>query len=386
MDLFKRSYVYTIIALVGLIWGFFGGIIARDRLPLLGGSTSDLPILNQAHSILLNNGYDPPPEDPALEYGMIRGMIQAYDDPFTSFLEPVHTELESQRLQGSFGGIGATLGNDLEGYVVLFPLPDSPAQAAGVLEGDRLLQVNDLTIDPGLSIETVLSAVRGPVGQRVTLTIASPPDYTPRRVTIRRQEIALPSVSWHLDPADPRLGMIEINVIADSTPDEIVKAVNELTGRGAEAFVLDLRNNGGGLLTAGVKTARLFLDQGEVMRQQYRGKSVETFKVDRRGQLADLPVVVLVNNYTASAAEIIAGALQSQGRALLIGSPTFGKNTVQLVFTLQDGSSLHVTAAKWWFEGFEFPREEHGLFPDIAADDDPIALSQAALTALFKDS
>jgi carboxyl-terminal processing protease len=343
-------------------------------------------VLNEAYTILLDNGLENPPEGPGLEYGMIRGMLQAYGDPYSSFAEPVEAELNSNRLQGSFGGIGARMGADLDGNVLLYPYPESPAAAAGIQDGDRLLQVEDLVLIPNNPLDPVLAAVRGPVGKGVTLIVASPPNFEPRRVSVIRQEVTLPSVASYLDLREPRLGVLEINIIAESTSDEVLKAVSQLKEQGATHFVLDLRNNGGGLLVSGVNTARLFLTQGEVMRQQYRDREEEVFRVERPGPLADIPLAVLVNANTASAAEIIAGALQDNDRAPLIGQPTFGKNTIQLVFTLQDGSTMNITAAEWWFSGLEFPREGRGLFPDINVpeeDSDPHAAVRAGAAYFF---
>jgi carboxyl-terminal processing protease len=234
----------------------------------------------------------------------------------------------------------------------------------------------------------VQSAIRGPSGQSVRLTIGRPPDYTPQQITIRRAQIPEPSVTWHLEPLDPRLGVIAVNLIASSTHDEIQRAVQDLQARHAAYFVLDLRNNPGGLLSAGVDIARLFLKDGLIMQQQYKGKSVETFRADTPGPLDSIPLVVLVNHNSASAAEIIAGALKVNQRARLIGEPTFGKDTVQLVFDLQDGSSLHVTSAHWWIPGLDPPLGGNGLQPDIPIDSesgnaapDPYIL--AAIKAFF---
>jgi carboxyl-terminal processing protease len=221
----------------------------------------------------------------------------------------------------------------------------------------------------------------------VTLTIGRPPDYAPLQFSIRREEFPLPSVAWNLDPIEPRVGVLRVNLIAASTPDEIEKAVADLSARGATDFVLDLRDNPGGLLTAGVDIARLFLEEGIVMQQQYRDREVETYKVKSPGPLKDIPLVVLINHNCASAAEIAAGALQVNQRALLIGSPSFGKDTVQLVFVLQDESSLRVTAARWWIPGLEPSIGDSGLQPDIpvppAEDPNIDAALLAAIQALL---
>lgn len=361
-SIFKKSFLVTSLAVICLMLGFVGGILAHSYRV---GNTNNLSILGQAQRILLDHGLKEVPQNPALEYGMIRGMLQAYDDPYTIFVEPVQHELETNTLQGSFGGIGARISRDEAGNIVLFPLPGSPAATAGVLEGARLLSVEGLVLSPETNLEDVQAALRGEVGTKVTISVGQPPDFTSQQFTLKRAEFSLPSVTWHLYPDEQRLGVVEVNVIAASTPDEILNAVNDLMQRGANAIALDLRDNFGGLLEAGVDIARLFLTQGVVIEQQYKDREVETYKVESKGTLADVPLAVLVNQHTASAAEIIAGALQQQGRAQLIGTSTYGKDTIQLVFDLNDGSSLHVTSARWWVPGMQPPIGEGGLQPDI---------------------
>jgi carboxyl-terminal processing protease len=149
-----------------------------------------------------------------------------------------------------------------------------------------------------------------------------------------------------------------------------MNAVENLQEGGINKYILDLRDNGGGLLTASVETARLFLKDGIILQQQYRGEEVETFTTRSPGPLSDIPLVVLINKNTASAAEIIAGALQVHSRAQLIGESSFGKDTIQLIFDLEDDSSLHITAAKWWIPGIDHPIGDSGLEPDIQATQD----------------
>ena len=153
-----------------------------------------------------------------------------------------------------------------------------------------------------------------------------------------------------------------------STVTDVKRILENLKNEQVDGIVIDLRNNGGGLLSAGVEIAKLFLRDGIIIQQQYRGENIESFSVSRPGELIDLSLVILINHSTASAAEIIAGSLQAHKRAPLIGEPTFGKDTIQLVFDLQDDSSLHVTAAKWWIPGLEPPLGENGLQPDLQVD------------------
>jgi carboxyl-terminal processing protease len=164
-------------------------------------------------------------------------------------------------------------------------------------------------IDPYDDVE---SALRGPEGQRVVIVVARQGQEDPLTFRVRREKISIPSVTWNLVEEDKRVGLVQVNLIAKSTPEEILSGVNELQSRGAGSIILDLRNNAGGLVEAGVDIARLFLKSGTVIEEKYRDKPVKQYAVERVGGLAELPVVVLVNGGTASAAEIVAGSLQAQ--------------------------------------------------------------------------
>ena len=383
-----NSYLRTLITAFGtillIITSFSFGYLTRE----FWSGKQDYALLMEAHDILLDNGLYDAPEEPSLEYGMIHGMLDAYGDPHTQFIEPAQQELQSNQLEGKFGGIGAELGRDTDGYYVIFPFKDSPASQAGILEGDRLLMVDGVEITPETSTDTVQSAVRGPVGKDVSLTIARSPDFLPQELSIKRAEFPLPSVTWHLDPIETNVGVLKINLTAASTSDEIGEAISDLQARGATHFVLDLRDNPGGLLTAGVDIARLFLEEGDIiMQQRYRDRDVETFQTESTGPLNDIPLVVLINHGSASAAEIAAGALQLHQRSPLIGSPSFGKDTIQLVFVLQDDSSLRVTSARWWIPGLKTPVGDTGLQPDFpvspAEDSQTDTIMQTAIQVLL---
>ncbi len=219
----------------------------------------DLSLLHQAQKLLVSNAYDPVPPASELEYGMIRGMVQAMNDPFTTFYAPPQAELQSNQLAGHFGGIGVRVERDDQGWVYLYPLPDSPAGAAGVHEGDRLLAVDGKPILAETSNDEVQADLRGNVDEKVKITVSRAPDFTQSsELTVKRGDVALPSVTWNLAPDEVRVGVVQVNVMADTTPQEVEKAVRDLETRGARYFILDLRNNGGGLVDSGVNTARLF--------------------------------------------------------------------------------------------------------------------------------
>jgi len=326
------------------------------------------PLFEEAYGLIRDHGWKALPAAPQVEYGLIRGLLQAYNDQYTVFLEPPQNELETNRLAGRYGGIGAQIEQDQQGAWRVYPFPDSPAAQAGLQEGDRLLRVDQLEITSQVPSDTLLAALRGPVGSQVAMTVSRPPEETPIRVNVARGEIPLPSVTWRVATEEPRLGIIKVNWMAATTAEEIEHAVSVLRQRGATHFALDLRDNPGGLLDSGVNIARLFLKDGPVMQEQYRGQDVRTYSVEKPGPLTDIPLLVMINHGSASAAEIAAGALQARQRALLVGQPSYGKDTVQLVFDLQDGSSLHVTSAHWWIPGQEDKLARVGLQPDIPVE------------------
>jgi carboxyl-terminal processing protease len=357
-----RSSILTyLLFFISFSIAFAGGYLVHVQV---SRSQQEFSLLKQAYNILENHALEELPEDPAIEYGMIRGMLQAYSDPNTIFVEPVEHELSSDNLEGSFGGIGVRISRDDQANFIIFPFPDSPSEKAGLMEGDQIISVDDLDITPDLDMSTLQASIRGPVGKSVRISIIRPPDEQIYTVHIVRTSISIPSVTWHPLLEEPRVGLIEINIIAASTPDEIQKAVRELQDRGVTHFILDLRDNRGGLLNSGVEITRLFLKEGKILQEQYRGKPIKTYHVTKSGPLAEIPLAVFVNANTASAAEIIAGAIKAQNRATVIGTHTFGKDTIQLVFDLNDGSSLHVTAAKWWIPDLD-PLSKGGLEPNI---------------------
>ena len=370
MPSFFKSFLVTFLIGAALVVSFWSGYLYREK----NLSTDDYPVLIEARNLILQYGLEDPPEDPGLEYGMIRGMLQAYGDQYTSFSEPVQHELTTNDLEGRFGGIGVQLSRDSQNFPILIPLQNSPAIIQGVVEGDRLTKIDEMSITPETDFESIQAGLRGKVGTKVEIHITRPPSYTPIIFSVIRQEYSIPSVNGYLAPTESRLGIIKVNRMASTTTDEIMHTVVDLKERGALVFALDLRDNFGGLLTSGVDTARLFLDSGIVMQEKYKGDEIKSYYAEKPGSLSDLEFVIFVNENTASAAEIAAGALQNVRKIILIGTPTYGKDTVQLVFELHDKSSLQLSAAKWWIpeENNEIPPSimGRGLQPNVLLDED----------------
>jgi carboxyl-terminal processing protease len=359
--LFTLVEILLVVISVGL------GILLRPWLQI----DNDYPILREAQQLLMVNGLKNPPQIPQLEYGMVRGMLQSYNDPYTIFVEPPQHELETDQLNGKYGGIGVQIEKDKNGRFLVFPYKDSPASKAGILEASELVSIDQLTINPETKMEQIQAAFRGPVPQEVSVSVKLPPDYQKTsNFKIAREEIPIPSVTSRLYPEDNTIGIIQINLIADTTAEEIDRAIQTLKPRGANKYILDLRNNGGGLVDGGLKIAALFTKQDPEIIETFRDQAPESRKTKKTDKYPELPLVVLVNHNTASASEIAAGILQAQKRAVLVGVPTYGKNTLQLVFDLKDGSSIHITSARWQIPSWPLPKEGEGLAPDIVLDEE----------------
>ncbi len=303
----------------------------------------------------------PPAEERT--YAAIHETLTLLGDPYTVFVEPVERELERDQLRGAFGGIGVDLWRDAESQTLLYPYEDSPADRAGVLQQDVLLAVDSLTVTVDTSLDTVRAALHGEVGTAVTLTVSRPP-MPAQEIVIEREQIQTPSVTWRLLPQAPEIGYISIASFTERTDEELQDAVDELESLSAIAVVLDLRGNYGGLIDSAIGVSSEFLSEGVVLYEERRDGDETALQVRSRGEATEIPLVVLVNAGTASAAEIVAGALQDHDRAPLIGVRTYGKGSVQLIFSLSDDSSLHVTS-KLWLTPDRHQIQGVGLTPDI---------------------
>ncbi|MEA3326404.1 MAG: S41 family peptidase [Chloroflexota bacterium] len=364
--------IQIIIVVLSAAAGFFLSQICMH-------SKGEFKLLQQANDILQNNTILELPSECVREYGMIRGLLGTLNDPYTIFVEPAANEIQSNELSGSFGGVGVRLEQDTQMSWRLYPLPESPAIEAGIKDGDLLVSVEDLSVTPDIDEVSLIAALRGPVGEKVKVSIQR--DGEMFDFMIKRRSFSLPSVSYNLMPEETRIGMVIVNRISDTSADEVQNGIQALLEQGAHAFILDLRNNGGGLVDASIEITHLFLEDGEIMQRQFKDQEVEIFKIEKSGPFTQFPLVVLVNGNTASAAEIIAGAINKANRATLIGNPTFGKTTIQYIFDLDDSSSVHITSGHWWIAGQEFP-----LVPEVILAEDAAnaAYLQAAIEILSK--
>jgi len=363
---FRRIAGFLLIGLLVEL-AFFAGIMLGPQLTgLLPGQSGSghAPLLDEAWEIAEGQFYGQPPTDQVRTYGAVRGMMESFQDPYSVFVEPPQTELQSQQLSGKFGGIGASVRRENDGRYALSPFPDRPAAQAGVQEGDVLVQVDDTAITSEMRLDDITSLLRGEVGTRVKIEI----DRIGRQLAfdITRAEISVPSVTWRMLSQAPDVGYVKLNIFAQTSKDELIKAIDDLKKQGAKRLIFDLRDNGGGLLDAAIDIASQFVE-GKVTSEKRRGGDQRDFMAEASGAARDLPLVVLVNGGTASASEIVAGAIQDKGRGVLVGAKTYGKGSVQNVIPLSDGSSLHVTVAEWLTpNGRQITGQ--GLQPEVVVD------------------
>ncbi|MEW5956831.1 MAG: S41 family peptidase [Chloroflexota bacterium] len=319
----------------------------------------------EAWSFLNDKFYGEIPPDNERVYGAIRGMVASFGDQNTAFIDPVRAAVMSENISGSFEGIGATIRLDEAGrLVVVDPIPDGPAFKAGLHPDDIILEVDGQTIE-NLSLYEAVLLIRGPAGSQVVLTIFREGELKPFDVAIVRDKIEIEVVESDLLPDD--IGYIRLTQFNNGAAGKIFSAGTDLLDRGATRLILDLRSNPGGLLSEAVAVSSLFLDEGVVVIERLKGGEEKRFEVDDRHLDVDIPLVVLVNGGSASASEIVAGAIQDYKRGVIIGEQTFGKGSVQLPHNLTDGSELRVTIAEWLT-----PTERHihgqGITPDIVIE------------------
>lgn len=375
MQLAVKIALTTLIALLIFLMGAGAGYAVRDYV------VDDQPTEAEDQSLALywevwhrveEQFYGQIPNGSASTYGAIRGALSTLNDPYTLFIEPEPAAEEKAQLEGQFGGIGAFVQRDEEGRVILDPMPDQAAEKAGLLKGDILVAVDGKPIANDIATEDVVKLIKGEIGTKVTLTLQRAGTEETFDITIERAPIETPSAQWRILEQAPKIGYIQLTSFTERSNKELDRAFEELSSQGAEFYILDLRNNGGGLLETAVDVASQFLREGVVLREDRKNQGERVYDVRSGGKALDQPLVLLVNGGTASASEIVAGALQDYKRATLIGEKTFGKGSVQLIYELSDASRLHVTVAKW-FTPNNNAIDGKGLIPDIEmliTDDD----------------
>lgn len=304
-----------------------------------------------------------PVDDRDRFYGSIKGMVGSLGDPYTAFMTPEETSRFQQDLQGVFQGIGIEIALRKDLLTVVSPLEDSPAARAGIRAGDVIIEIDGVKANT-LTLDEAVDKIRGQKGTSVTLKIEREGTKTPLDFTITRESIEVASVNLEFKD---NVAHLTISRFGETTTKELEDAAKEIETKKPKGIILDLRNDPGGFLQTSIDVASFFIKDGIIVVQKFGNGDKKTFKTSGEHLLANYPLVALVNEGSASAAEIVAGALRDQKGTKLIGKKTFGKGSVQDVELLSDGSSVRVTVAEWYTpKGVNL--NSNGLNPDVDID------------------
>ena len=372
----NKIYILVFIILVSI--GFLKGYEASaadfsesDFNRISPFNVRSLWLLRQIRYIIESYQVDaetkPASEDDLL-HGAAKGMVEAWKDPYTRFVSPSQLKDEEIELEGKYGGLGMYVGDRDGQILVISPMEDSPAEKAGLKPKDHIVKVDDEVV-LGWTSDRVVQKLRGEPDTNVVIWVRREGEDELLSFDITREIIQLKSVRYEMLSDD--IGYVRLSQFKHNTDDDTRNAVRDLMRQGMRALILDLRNNGGGLLDVSVKISSLFLKNGLVVETKGRSERAnEKYYVDKKQYLTDMPMTVLINGGSASASEIVAGALNDRGRAKLIGEKSFGKGSVQTLFPLTDGSGVYVTIARYYTPSGKVI-DHVGLSPDIEVKGEP---------------
>ncbi len=358
-NLFKKVlWGYTLFSL--LTFAFLGGMVAgtRGRASLREGVVLNKGVLPSGYTqdVDFNEFWQvwnhirtqyvkQPVSEVKLFYGALSGMTAALEDPYSVFFEPVMAKKFNQELSGTFDGIGAEVGIKNERVTIVAPLPESPALRAGLRPGDAVLAIDGVDTT-GMTIDAAVGKIRGPKGTKVKLLLGRKAVKQPFEVEIIRAPIIVKSVRTEFKDGN-KIVIIKITSFAEDTIKGLDKAIREVLAKEAKGIILDLRGNPGGYLDAGVAVTGEWVKDSVVLIERTADGTEKTYNSNGSARLSDIPTIILINEGSASASEILAGALQDYGKAKLIGKKTFGKGSVQDYQQFSDGASLKLTIAEW---------------------------------------
>jgi carboxyl-terminal processing protease len=376
-----------LVSVVGL--GSFGAGIAMERyivspasessngsertISSLDRDTPDTPevtldMIDEVIEILEVDYYYGDLDRREMYYDALEGMVGGLPDQYTVFMRPTETRMSREQLSGEYEGIGVWVDQPDGRLTIISPMRGSPAEEAGLLPGDVVIEVDGVSIED-MPMDEAVGRVRGPEGTSVNLTIEREGEDDLIELTVERARIELPAVMFEMDDD---IAIMTVTVMGDNTIEELDRAIEDARDAGAEGIVLDIRSNGGGWVSTAQEMIGRFVDEGEgpaLFERRDPESDAPTPLPIQSGEVVetDIPLVVLVNGSTASAAEIVAGALQDYERAAVIGTTTLGKGSIQRIHNLEDGSSVRVTIAEWLTPD-ENAIQENGIDPDIEVE------------------
>ncbi len=378
------KFLVLLLAVIIIIFGSFsGGFLVGQAFPLLNQNNNTITTTTQTNqsfstanseeldllfepfwetwNYVLEQYVDQPVDQTLMMRGAINGMLGSLGDPHTSYMDPEMFRQQNTPLQGEYEGIGAWVDVTGEYVIIISPMPNSPAEKQGLKPDDQVIAVDgeDMT---GIEGNLVLRRILGEAGTDVTLTIHRPATDETFDVTITRQKIEIPSVTGEM--LEDNIAYIQLINFGESTHQDLRKILKDLLKQKPDGLILDLRNNGGGYLNTAIDVASEFVSQSPIMYEEFGDGERITYKAKPNGLATDIPLVVLINEGTASASEITAGAIQDYGRGVLVGKTSYGKGSVQNWVTLQnDQGAIRVTIARWLTPN-ERQINQLGLAPD----------------------
>lgn len=341
--------------------GITGGVTPLDARFFKFTHKADFSSLNDVYGLMQRN-FDGQIDDTKALNGAKAGLVAAGGDPYTAYLTADEAKSLNDSLTGKLSGIGAEIGLKNNIITVVAPIDDTPASRAGLKAGDIIARINDEDTT-NMTVETAVSKIRGPKDTKVILKLIRQGTEEPFDITITRDDITVPSVKWSMKNGN--IAYIDVSRFGPDTEKLVDQAASELKSQGATKVILDLRNDPGGYLDAAVGVSSQFLDTGKpVVEEKTGGKSINKLTARQGAKLRGLPTIVLINGGSASASEIVAGALRDNQAAKLVGEKSYGKGSVQEIKNLPDGAQLKVTIAHWFTPaGINIDKE--GIKPDV---------------------
>jgi carboxyl-terminal processing protease len=391
-DAVSRQYAFGVVMALAVTMSFIAGVFigdlrrapARTQAPGTGQVTNkeakpdvalkdvDFGAFWDIWKTVKERYVEEPPSDVDMYYGAVSGMVGSLGDPYSVFFDPKVAAKFATELEGEFEGIGAEIGIKHEQLTIIAPLPGTPAERAGIKAGDKILGIDDVDT-LGMSVEDAVSRIRGDKGTKVKLHITREGFKEPKEIEITRDTITVESVKWSFvtdKKSGKRFARITVSHFNERTLAKFNEAVRALLLEDVDGIVLDLRNNPGGFLDTAVDMAGEWVSHDVIVVEKFSDGTKKNYASDGGARLSEIPTVILVNGGSASASEIVAGALQDYGKAKLIGEKTFGKGSVQDYTEFEDGSALKLTVALWLTpKGRSINKE--GIAPDVEVEMTP---------------
>lgn len=371
----KIQITFLLFIFVTFVYGAFylGNLYAKSKAPICPPQDLDFSLFWEAYYKLKDNFIDKEKILPQkILYGAISGMVKSLEDPYTEFFDPQEAKIFEEDTKGYFEGVGLEIGIKDGKLTVIAPLENTPAQRAGILPGDIILEIDGKsTLE--MSLDEAVKLIRGPKGTKVKLKISREGWKDPKEFELEREVISVPSLKW-----EEKDGIIYLKIyqFSEKARLDFVLAADQILKLSTKKLILDLRNNPGGYLEVAVDIGSWFLEKGRLIaiEETATGEKIE-YKSSGPGKFEDYKMVILINNGTASGAEILAAALKENLNVLLLGEKSFGKGSVQKIERLRDGSALKITIAKWLTpNGRQISKI--GLTPDIEVKVNPEEIEQ----------